>query len=58
VALNLFQFNTLAQYWPEDPEYGTPEASATGEQAYSRYGAIAGKYIVGLGGTVIISTPE
>ena len=58
MALNLFQLNSQAQYQPEDPEFGTPEANVTGEQAYSRYGAIAGKYIVGLSGRVIFSTPE
>ena len=56
-ALNLFHFNEQAQYQPEDPEYGTPEADITGREAYARYGATAGKFITDLGGRVVFSTP-
>lgn len=56
-ALNLFQFNTRAQYQPEDPEYGTAEAEVSGEEAYARYSASAGPSIVALGGRVVFSTP-
>ena len=56
-ALNLFQFNAQAQYEPGDPEYGTPEAEVSGREAYDRYGAIAGPFIIELGGRVVFSTP-
>lgn len=55
-ALNLFQFNARAQYRPVDPEYGTPEADVSGEEAYSRYGKIAGPFIERLGGRIVFST--
>lgn len=55
-ALNLFQFNAQALYAPGDPEYGTPEADVTGQEAYARYGAVAGKTISDLGGRVVFST--
>lgn len=56
-ALNLFQFNAQAQYQPGDQEYGTDEANVTGEEAYKRYGAIAGQFVTECGGRVIFSTP-
>ena len=56
-ALNLFHFNEQAQYQPEDPEYGTPEADITGMEAFARYGEIAGKSLAELGGRVVFSTP-
>jgi uncharacterized protein (DUF1330 family) len=56
-ALNLFQFNPRAQYQPGDPEYGTPEADVSGEEAFARYGASAGPFVVGCGGRVVFSTP-
>ena len=56
-ALNLFQFNAKAQYQSGDPEYGTPEADVSGEEAYARYSAIAGPFITKLGGHVEFSTP-
>lgn len=56
-ALNLFQFNVEAQYQPGDPEYDTEEAKVTGQEAYARYGAIAGQFITDCGGRVIFSTP-
>ena len=56
-ALNLFHFNERAQYAPEDPEYGTPQADVTGAQAYARYGETAGPFITQLGGHVVFSTP-
>jgi uncharacterized protein (DUF1330 family) len=56
-ALNLFQFNARAQYQPGDPEYGTPEADVSGEEAYARYSSAAGPFVVGCGGRVVFSTP-
>ena len=56
-ALNLFHFNEQAQYQPEDPEYGTPEADITGMEAFVRYGEIAGNSLAELGGRVVFSTP-
>ncbi len=56
-ALNLFRFNARAQYQPEDPEFGTPAANVSGEEAYARYAATAGKFISDLGGRVVFSTP-
>ncbi len=55
-ALNLFQFNARAQYVEGDPEFGTPEADISGEEAYLRYGKVAGKAIEELGGRVVFST--
>lgn len=54
-VLNLFQFNQTANYQPEDPEHGTDAANISGEEAYQRYGAIAGKVIDKLGGRVAMS---
>ena len=56
-ALNLFRFNDQAQYQPEDPEYDTDAANVTGREAYATYSATAGKFIVELGGRVVLSTP-
>eukprot|EP00439_Symbiodinium_sp_Y106_P088683 s1_g1219.t1 len=56
-ALNLFQFNERAQYAEGDPEFGTPAAEISGEEAYRRYGEVAGKAIEELGGRVVFSTP-
>ncbi len=54
-ALNLFRFNDRAQYQPQDPEYNTEDGNVTGEQAYARYGAIAGQSITDRGGRVVFS---
>jgi uncharacterized protein (DUF1330 family) len=56
-ALNLFQFNARAEYAPGDEEYGTEAANVTGEEAYARYGAIAGAILAELGGRVVFSSP-
>ena len=56
-ALNLFQFNANAQYQPGDPEFDTPAANVTGQEAYARYSATAGKFITDSGGRVVFSTP-
>jgi len=56
-VLNLFQFHTKARYKEEDPEFGTPEADISGEQAYGKYAHIAGKFIEQLGGRVVFSSP-
>ena len=55
-ALNLFRFNPKAQYAPGDPEHGTAGADVSGEEAYQRYGALAGPAISALGGRVVFST--
>lgn len=55
-ALNLFQFNERARYQSGDPEFGTPEADVSGEEAYARYSALAGPFVVGCGGRVVFST--
>ena len=57
VALNLFQFNSQAQYQPSDPEFNTEAANVTGKIAWARYSATAGKYLADLGGKVVFSTP-
>ena len=54
-VLNLFQFNQTANYQPADPEHGTDAANISGEEAYQRYGEIAGKVIEDLGGRVTMS---
>ena len=56
-ALNLFQFNENAQYQSGDPEFDTPAANVTGQEAYTRYSATAGKFITDMGGRVVFSTP-
>jgi len=55
-ALNLFYFNTRAQYQPEDLEYGTPMADVTGKEAFDRYSKSAGKHLSELGGELIFYT--
>ena len=56
-VLNLFEFNARADYQPGDPEYGTDAAEISGEEAYLRYGEVAGKVIHELGGKVVFSAP-
>lgn len=56
-ALNLFHFRDQAQYSPDDPEYGTLSANISGQEAFARYGEVAGKCIQDLGGRVVFSTP-
>ncbi len=56
-ALNMFQFNDQAQYAPGDPEYGTPDADVTGQEAFARYSESAGAYLTSIGGRVVFSTP-
>lgn len=55
-VLNLFEFHDRANYQPEDPEYGTDAANISGEEAYRRYGDIAGTVIQGIGGRIVFST--
>lgn len=55
-VLNLFEFNERANYQPEDPEYGTDAAEISGQDAYRRYGEVAGKFIQNLGGRIAFST--
>lgn len=54
-VLNLFEFNDLASYQPEDPEFGTKAANVSGKVAYHRYSEIAGNTIHELGGRVVFS---
>jgi len=56
-ALNLFHFNDQAQYQPQDPEHGTPDADVSGTAAFARYSATAGEFIERLGGRVVFSVP-
>ena len=56
-ALNLFHFNERARYQPEDPEFGTAEADISCQEAFTKYGAIAGKIITDIGGRLVFSTP-
>ena len=56
-ALNLFHFYDQAQYQPDDPEYGTPAAEVSGQEAFARYSESAGPFIVKLGGKVVFTTP-
>ena len=56
-VLNLFQFNSVADYQPGDPEFGTDAARVSGQEAYRRYGEIAGKGIINLGGRMAMSAP-
>ncbi|MFT4824400.1 MAG: hypothetical protein ACI9J0_002323 [Cryomorphaceae bacterium] len=44
-VLNLFQLDAQAQYEPEDLEFGTSAANVSGEEAYTRYGAVTGKFL-------------
>ena len=55
-ALNLFKLNDRAQYQPEDPEFGTPLADVSGEEAFGRYLVEAGKKLADVGGKVVFST--
>ena len=54
-VLNLFEFHDLANYQPEEPEYGTDAANISGEEAYRRYAEAAGGLIQKLGGSVTMS---
>ena len=56
-ALNLFRFNTRALYQEGDPEHGSPEADVSGREAYDRYSAAAGPFVVNCGGRVVFGTP-
>ncbi len=56
-VLNLFEFNPVAIYQPEDPEYGSELAEISGEEAYRKYAESAGKTIHALGARVVFSTP-
>lgn len=58
-ALNLFKLNDRADYQPEDPEFGTPDADVSGQEAFNRYLAEAGPKLQSLGGrTVFASSVE
>ncbi|MEL7453930.1 MAG: DUF1330 domain-containing protein [Pseudomonadota bacterium] len=51
-VLNLFAFKDVAAYQPGDPEYGTPAAEISGQEAFARYGETAGRIIQELGGRI------
>ena len=55
-VLNLFHFNSRAQYQPEDPEYGTPMADVSGKEAFDRYQKSAGAHLSELGGGIAFYT--
>ncbi len=55
-ALNLFKLNERAQYQQGDPEFGTPLADVSGEEAFGRYLAEAGAKLKDFGGRVVFST--
>jgi len=56
-VLNLFEFNQVANYAPGDPEFGTSAAQISGQEAFQRYGEVAGKFIQELGGRMVFSVP-
>jgi uncharacterized protein (DUF1330 family) len=56
-VLNLFEFNTMANYQPGDPEYATSAAEISGQEAFNLYGEVAGKTIEDLGGRVVLQAP-
>jgi len=56
-VLNLFEFNEVANYQANDPEYGTSAAEISGREAFQRYGEIAGQFIQTLGGRTVFSVP-
>jgi uncharacterized protein (DUF1330 family) len=56
-VLNLFEFNTMANYQSGDPEYATSASEISGQEAFNLYGDVAGKTIEDLGGRVVMSAP-
>jgi len=54
-ALNLFKLHERAQYRPQDPEFGTPAADVSGQEAFSRYSAEAGAKLRSLGGRTVFA---
>lgn len=55
-ALNLFKFNKRAHYQLGDPEYGTPDADVSGQEAFARYSAEAGAKLRSLGGRTVFAS--
>ena len=55
-ALNLFQFNERSRYRTGDEEYGADAADISGQEAFARYVAVAGRVIADLGGRVAFTT--
>jgi uncharacterized protein (DUF1330 family) len=53
-VLNLFEFNTMANYQSGDPEYATSASEISGQEAFNLYGDVAGKTIEDLGGRVVM----
>lgn len=51
-VLNMFRFRERAEYQEDDPEYGSPAADISGEQAMALYTEEAGASLTGLGGHV------
>ena len=56
-VLNLFEFNTMANYQSGDPEYATSASEISGQEAFNLYGDVAGKTIEDLGGRAVMSAP-
>ncbi len=56
-VLNLFEFNTMANYQSGDPEYATSASEISGQEAFNLYGDVAGKTIEDLGGRVVMQAP-
>ncbi len=54
-ALNLFKLNERAKYRPEDPEFGTPDADVSGQEAFERYRTEAGAKLTSLGGRTVFA---
>ena len=49
LMINLLRFNKVAQYAPDDPEYG--DAPVSGEVAYGRYAAGTEAIVIAAGGS-------
>lgn len=56
-VLNLFEFNTMANYQSGDPEYATSASEISGQEAFNLYGDVVGKTIEDLGGRVVMQAP-
>lgn len=56
-VLNLFEFNTMANYQSGDPEYATSASEISGQEAFNLYGDVARKTIEDLGGRVVMQAP-
>ena len=55
--MNLFRFRPRAGYAAGTPEYATPDADVSGEEALGRYIAVAAPLVASLGGRALFSAP-